>query len=522
MSLKFFLKIYARLLAITAAVLVLCVLLFNGINSVRGQYWHEQAAEPLMRWLAAVPDPARQYHWMPSLFGLHTLLPEQLQDAPVLAERLAYGQVVAEPAGTGYRFFVRAGDGSILSLALERTYPELTRALALLVRWHLDTANPQQLNHIAEELGQSLNVSISPLQSEDQLPDQAVLQDLGDRGFSVFHEGRRASVLLRLSEGDLVRMTMPAPFNPWGWPMLVLLAAVIGGVLALGLYLGLRFVDGRLRKVEAVAIRIARGEMGARVESEAGTLVSRLASSFNGMAEHIQRLVQVQREMIHAVSHELRTPVARIRFGVQMIESASSPETMEKQLSGIDGDIQELDELIDEILTYARLEQGGPVFSLREGSVTDIARQVVEEQRQIREGINIECRIDKASERWALADMEPRYIHRAIQNLVGNAARYADSRVVVNCQLDENTCRIDVEDDGPGIPEQDWEKVFTAFARLDDSRTRTSGGYGLGLSIVRRILYWHGGQAFLGRSDELGGARFSLVWPRRKPADSVL
>ena len=83
-------------------------------------------------------------------------------------------------------------------------------------------------------------------------------------------------------------------------------------------------------------------------------------------------------------------------------------------------------------------------------------------------------------------------------------------------------CRIDVEDDGPGIPEQDWEKVFTAFARLDDSRTRTSGGYGLGLSIVRRILYWHGGQAFVGRSDVLGGARFSLVWPRLKPADPDL
>src|SRR5690606_40561265 len=105
-------------------------------------------------------------------------------------------------------------------------------------------------------------------------------------------------------------------------------------------------------------------------------------------------LVQVQREMIHAASHELRTPVARIRFCVQMIESASSPEALEIQMSGIDGDIQELDELIDEILTYARLEQGGPVFSLREGSVTDIVRQVVAEQRIIREGIEIECRID--------------------------------------------------------------------------------------------------------------------------------
>jgi len=522
MPLKYFLKIYARLVAITAAVLVLCVLLFNGINSVRTQYWHEHAAEPLMRWLAAVPEPAGQYHWMPSLFGLQTLMPEQLAGQPVLAERLAYGQVVAEPADTGYRFYVRAGDGSILSLAMEQTYPELTRALALLVRWHLNNAGPEQQGAVAEELGQLLNVTIEAVQTPEQVPDQSVLQDLGDRGFAVFHEGRRARVLLRLSEGDLVLMAMPASFNPWGWPIVVLLASVIGGVLALGLYLGMRFVDGRLRKVEAVAVRIARGEMGARVESGAGTLVARLATSFNGMAEHIQRLVQVQREMIHAVSHELRTPVARIRFGVQMIESASSRKALEKQLSGIDGDIQELDELIDEILTYARLEQGGPVFSLREDSVTDIVRQVAEEQRVIREGIVIECRIDEASERWALADMEPRYIHRAIQNLAGNAARYAERRVLVNCQLDADTCRIDVEDDGPGIPEQDWEKVFTAFARLDDSRTRTSGGYGLGLSIVRRILYWHGGQAFVGRSDELGGARFSLVWPRRKTPDSVL
>jgi two-component system sensor histidine kinase RstB len=226
--------------------------------------------------------------------------------------------------------------------------------------------------------------------------------------------------------------------------------------------------------------------------------------------------------MIHAVSHELRTPVARIRFGVQMIESGSSQEVLEKQLEGIDGDIQELDELIDEILTYARLEQGGPVFSLREDSVTDLVRQVVSEQQMIRPEIQIECRIDEESERWALSDVEPRYIHRAIQNLVGNAGRYAAGRVLVNCHLDEDNCRVDVEDDGPGIPEQDWEKVFTAFARLDDSRTRTSGGYGLGLSIVRRILYWHGGQAFVGRSDELGGARFSLVWPRRKPDDAIL
>ncbi|HET8848459.1 MAG TPA: ATP-binding protein [Marinobacter sp.] len=504
-------------------VIVLCVLLFSGINSVRQQIWHERTAEPLMRWLVGVPEPARQYHWMPSLFGLQTLNPDLARLNDVLAERLSYGQVVAQRHSAGYRFLAMADDGQVLVLDLEQPYLDLSIATALMVRWHLDAADDGQRLVTEARLAEALGVTLAAVQAQGELPDQAAIDRLANDGFVIVREGEgRVQVLIRLSAGELMLMTMPAPFNPWGWPIVMMLAGVVGSVLALSLFLGLRFVEHHLRKVESVAVRIARGEMGARVESESGTLVSRLASSFNGMAEHIQRLVQVQREMIHAVSHELRTPVARIRFGVQMIESAKSPETLEKQLTGIDNDIQELDELIDEILTYARLEQGGPVFSLREGSVTDIVRQVVAEQQPIRPGIDIRCLIEPESERWALSDLEPKYIHRAVQNLVGNAARYAESRVQVSCHSDEDNCRIDVEDDGPGIPEEDWERVFTAFARLDDSRTRTSGGYGLGLSIVRRILYWHGGQAFVGRSQTLGGARFSLVWPRRKPADSLL
>ncbi|WP_372964801.1 ATP-binding protein [Marinobacter sp.] len=523
MSLKFFLKAYAQVASIVALVVLVCVLLFNGLNSVREQFWYERSVEPLMAWLATVPEPALQYHWMPSLFGLKTGTSDDFQLSPLVTERLSYGQVVAEPSGEGYLFYVAAETGGVIRISLEQPYRDLTRALALIVRWHFDSATPETQADVSSQLSQVLNVVISPVQNQEELPDQAVLDRLSESGLALIRQdGSRLAGLVRLSEGDLLAVKMPAPFNPWGWPVVVLLVVVVGGVLGLGLYLALRFVDGHLRKVESVAIRIARGEMGARVDSVDGTLVSRLASAFNSMAEHIQRLVQVQREMIHAVSHELRTPVARIRFGVQMIESANSPEALQKQMSGIDGDIQELDELIDEILTYARLEQGGPVFSLRDGSVTDIVKQVVTEQRIIREGIEIECRIDDGSGRWSQADIEPRYIHRAVQNLVGNAARYAEGRVLVVCCLDEDNCRIDVEDDGPGIPESDWEKVFTAFARLDDSRTRTSGGYGLGLSIVRRILYWHGGQAFVGRSEALGGAKFSLVWPRRKPVDAVL
>lgn len=92
--------------------------------------------------------------------------------------------------------------------------------------------------------------------------------------------------------------------------------------------------------------------------------------------------------------------------------------------------------------------------------------------------------------------------------------RHAESEVRLSYQIGQQRCRIDVEDDGPGIPEGVWDRIFTPFTRLDDSRTRASGGHGLGLSIVRRIIYWHGGRAMVGRSEGLGGACFSLSWPR--------
>ncbi|WP_417518582.1 ATP-binding protein [Marinobacter sp.] len=519
MPLKFFLKLYARLAGLAALVILLCVVLFTGINSVRSQFWHERFSEPLMRWLASSPAPEQQYHWMVSQYDFRVAGARELSLSQVVRERLGYGQVVAVEDSLGYRFLVTGFHGEALQLRTSEPYQDIAVASAQITRVHLDAAGPEERDEAVERLSAGLNVTVLRVQGPGALPGDAVLDRVYSHGSAFYHDKGEGRILVQLADGELIQITLPAPFNPWAWPVILLLVAVSGSVLALSLLLALRYLDSNLRKVESVAVRIARGEMSARVEAGEGTIVSRLAVSFNGMAEQIQRLVNVQREMIHAVSHELRTPVARIRFGVQMIEDCQGQEALQKQLDGIDGDIQELDELIDEILTYARLEQGGPIFSLQEASITDIVKQVVAEQQRVRPALRIEGEIDDATEHWAMADVEPRYIHRAIQNLVGNAGRYASGKVLVRCHIDEDHCRIDVEDDGPGIPEEEWEKVFTAFARLDDSRTRTSGGYGLGLSIVRRILYWHNGQAFVSRSDSLGGARFSLVWPRKKPLE---
>jgi two-component system sensor histidine kinase RstB len=337
----------------------------------------------------------------------------------------------------------------------------------------------------------------------------------GDILVRISIEGNRAEALAKLPGEERALVVGPInAFNPYSWQAIMVIATIGIMLIGLGVYWVVNSFETRLRKLEQATSRLAQGHLNARVAVTASDPVSRLGQAFNKMADHIQRLISIQREMVRAVSHELRTPVARIRFGVQIIEDTVIDDPfVAKQLKGMDSDIQELDELIDEILTYARLEEGGPILDFQKANIADIALQVVEEARPPEKVTVGYVGVEPDSSH--MAEVEPRYVHRAIQNLVGNAGRYANSRVQVNCTVGTDTCRVDVEDDGPGIPEEDWDRVFTAFARLDDSRTRASGGYGLGLSIVRRIAYWHGGRAMVSRSDTLGGARFSLIWPRR-------
>ncbi|WP_148861908.1 ATP-binding protein [Marinobacter fonticola] len=521
MPLTPFLTMFGRLLLVALVILALCAGLFSGVNAVRERDWKEQQAAPLMDWLAVAPHPLTSYPWLNGLYNLTLLSDAPVELTAVEEERLAYGHVVAANDGLGVHVRRLAGSGDIIDVTFRDLYRDVGEATALIALTHLNQLLPQDRLSGMESLGNELGVDIQPVTDDGPAPEAATLERLVERGLAYVQResSEAAQVYLRLNDGTVVQMQLREPFHPLAWPVVLLVFSLAAGIAGVFLFLLLSGVDRNLRAVESVAVRISRGELEARVDTRRGPLVRRLGKSFNGMAEHIQRLVEVQREMIHAVSHELRTPVARIRFGVQMIEDCPDEASMSKQLTGIDGDIQELDELIDEILTYARLEQGGPIMNFQEASVPDIVRQVVEEQQRLRPNMAFQAEFVGDSESWGLSDIEPRYIHRALQNLVGNAGRYAAGQIRVRCQFDAQTCRVDVEDDGPGIPESDWEKVFTAFSRLDDSRTRTSGGYGLGLSIVRRILYWHGGQAFVTRSPDLGGAAFSLVWPRCQAED---
>ncbi len=284
-------------------------------------------------------------------------------------------------------------------------------------------------------------------------------------------------------------------------------------ILCLGVYGLIVPMQRKLRQVNDALDVMQKGEMSVRVPVEGYDEMANLASSYNSMSDHIQRLIEAQRELMRAVSHELRTPVARIRFGMEMLADEEEYDYRLQQVEMIDKDIEALNTLIDEIMTYAKLEQGMPSLNFESIVLFDLLNQVLVETEALKTNKDIQLQAPPSS---LVVNAEYRYLHRVVQNLVGNAVRYCDNQVLMTGGIDEQgMAYVCVEDDGPGIPDHDRERVFEAFARLDDSRTRASGGYGLGLSIVSRIAYWFGGTIEVDRSPSLGGARFIMCWPAK-------
>nr|WP_171525884.1 MULTISPECIES: sensor histidine kinase BfmS [Acinetobacter] len=282
-------------------------------------------------------------------------------------------------------------------------------------------------------------------------------------------------------------------------------------VLSLGVYGLLVPMQRKLRAVNYALNKMKGGDLSVRLPVESTDEFGTLASSYNSMSDHIERLIEAQRELMRAVSHELRTPVARIRFGVEMMADEDDYDYRQQQVEQIDKDIEALNTLIDEIMTYAKLEQGMPSLEFEDVSLFEVLDQVLIETEALKTGKTLEL---QAPPIGVVVETERRYLHRVVQNLVGNAVRYCDDKVLISGGVnDEGMAYICVEDDGPGIPEEDRKRIFDAFARLDDSRTRASGGYGLGLSIVSRIAYWFGGTIDIDESPILGGARFTMTWP---------
>ncbi|MDI2143367.1 MULTISPECIES: ATP-binding protein [unclassified Pseudomonas] len=285
-----------------------------------------------------------------------------------------------------------------------------------------------------------------------------------------------------------------------------LMLAVLLGIV---LYFWVRPHWRDLEKLRLAAERFGDNDLSVRIQLSKRSNIRDLAGHFNLMAARIEGLIANQRELTNAVSHELRTPIARLSFELDQLKQQPDASQNRELIADMYADLGELEEMVSELLTYASLERGATVITRENIQAANWLDSVVGSVALEAEAAGVqlligECRVEEVR-------IEPRFMARAVINLLRNAIRYAEQRVEVSLVRIGDQYEVQVNDDGPGVPLEGREKIFEPFSRLDASRDRRTGGFGLGLALVRRVSQSHGGQVEVGDSP-WGGASFRMTW----------
>jgi signal transduction histidine kinase len=339
------------------------------------------------------------------------------------------------------------------------------------------------------------------------------------RGGTNFGSGM-GSVALKASDGSLLRYaraTYPVPEAPLGAAMAQLAAALaVLAVLSIPLA---RSITAPLERLAKQSRALGAGDMTARSGLRSGDEIGDLARAFDDMAERVVHLRRSEKELLANVSHELRTPLARIRMALDLVREGDTARAA-GYVADIEEDLAELERLLDDVMTAARLDlsrgtTGDALPPLRRKLVS--ARELLDAAR-----IRFEKRLPERQLSVELAqaapdiDADPNLLRRVLDNLLDNAAKFSDpsSSIDLRARRDEQhgSLLIEVQDHGIGIAPGDVERIFEPFFRADRSRTRSTGGVGLGLALSRRIVEAHGG-TITAHSELEQGSSFRVLVP---------
>jgi signal transduction histidine kinase len=234
-----------------------------------------------------------------------------------------------------------------------------------------------------------------------------------------------------------------------------------------------------------------------------------LARTFRRMAARIDGLIASHKDMSNAVSHEIRTPLSRMQFEIELAQQAATVSDVRHSLSHIKADIAAIDELVKATLGYAILERADVALNLAAHNFTTLIPAIADAvKRDARPDILISAHVQSDADN---VRCDVHLFETVLKNLLYNATRYARHEIRVSFETHAGMYRLRVDDDGPGIPEEDRQRVFESFVQLDRTAGRKTG-FGLGLAIVKRAIEWHGGEVTVSQAP-LGGARFSATWP---------
>ena len=284
----------------------------------------------------------------------------------------------------------------------------------------------------------------------------------------------------------------------------VIVAAVVGTLTA-------RQITAPLRRLADAAVRIGGGDLEPAVPVDRDDEIGELARTFNTMAGDLRRAEEGRRQLITDIAHELGTPLAVLQANVEgMLDGVieQSPE----RLASLHAQIQVLARLVRDLRDLSLAQQGRLPLDRRPMDLSALVREVVELTQPLAEEKRVVLAVTGNGAVSVVADRDR--IAQVVQNLLANALRYTGSggRVAVGARVEGAAAVVEVTDSGPGIPEEELPRLFDRFHRVDRSRTRATGGAGLGLAIVRHLVEAHGGRVWV-RSRVGEGSTFGFALP---------
>jgi len=298
------------------------------------------------------------------------------------------------------------------------------------------------------------------------------------------------------------RYFIASPLFSEKWSVVVGLIVLLT-LIMVGTHVLIRRILRPIRWLARGVNRIADGDLNYRMPAGRRDELGRLMEAFNDMTQRIREMLEARDRLLLDVSHELRSPLSRMRLALEFI-----PDGEKKQ--GLEFDLNEMDGMITEILESERMKNGNGQLSLEKHNIVAIIDGIVKEMEDRKPGFVL----DVLPKRVMLY-IDSARIKRVLRNLLDNSVKYGldDSKPVeISLYRHEDKVKILIKDDGRGIPEEDLSQIFEPFYRVDRSRSRRSGGYGLGLSLCKRIMEAHGGCIDIA-TNETRGITVILTFP---------
>ncbi len=281
-----------------------------------------------------------------------------------------------------------------------------------------------------------------------------------------------------------------------------------------------------LRRIEDTAAAIAAGDLSRRVDAaDPGTEVGRLGESLNAMLVQIEAAFEERRasenrlrRFVADAGHELRTPLTSVRGYAELFRrgGASHPDDVGMMMARIESEARRMGVLVEDLLLLAKLDEGRPLARHRV-ALSDLVSEMAGDQ----DALHPEWPVDMHIEPGVEITGDELRIRQAVANLLANVRAHTPrgTHANVTVAMRDGMAMVEVADHGPGIPPDVRRRVFERFFRADPSRSRASGGSGLGLSIVAAIAAAHGGRVEA-ESPESGGATFRILLPPEPPPDA--